>query len=89
MSREELETMITAIVAEAMFSNFHALKKEVLKNAGISTIDPIEFSSCEGPLCIMDYEDSYTDYATDVVYAGERFTVIGRHPERVRVKAAS
>ena len=81
--------MIASIVAEAMFNNFHALKKEVLKNAGISTIDPIEFSSCEGPLCIMEYEDQYTDYSTDVLYNGEKFTVIGRHPERVRVKAAS
>ena len=87
MSRTELETMIQKIVAEALFQNFHALKKSVLKDAGITALDEIEFSSSEGPLVIMDYEDAYTDYATDVIYAGERFTVIGRHPERVRVKA--
>lgn len=89
MNREELEAMITAIVAEAMFNNFHAIKKRILAEAGISTVDHIEFNSAEGPLCVMDYADEYTDYTTDVVYCGERYTVIGRTPDKIRVKAAS
>ena len=89
MTKADLEKMIRDIVSEALFQNFHALKKSVLKEAGITALDEIEFSSSEGPLVIMDYEDAYTDYATDIIYAGERFTVIGRHPERIRVKAAS
>lgn len=88
MSTTELEKMIREIVTEALFQNFHALKKSVLSNAGISTVDHIEFSSSEGPICVMDYEDRFTDYATDILYGGQRFTVIGRSPERIRVKAA-
>jgi hypothetical protein len=89
MSKTDLEKMIQEIVTEALYQNFHAIKKRILAEAGISTVDHIEFSSPEGPLCVMDYEDEYTDYATDVIYCGERFTVIGRSPERIRVKAAS
>ena len=89
MTTADLEKMIHGIVTEALFQNFHALKKSVLKDAGITALDEIEFNSNEGPLVIMDYEDTYTDYTTDVVYAGERFTIIGRSPERIRVKAAS
>lgn len=89
MNTAELERQIKDIVTEALFPSFHALKKRVLSNAGVTTVDHIEFTSPEGPLVIMDYEDLETDYTTDVVYNGRRYTVIGRSPDRIRVKAAS
>ena len=89
MNPAELERQIKDIVTEALFPSFHALKKRVLSNAGVTTVDHIEFTSPEGPLVIMDYEDVYTDYTTDIKYRGEIYRVIGRSPERITVRMVS